>query len=522
MAGLLDELCKALTDLPDQEKTEAIRLAQEQTRHMQWLPNPGPQLQAYESEADELLYGGEPGGGKTDLLLGTALNCHRRSLILRRLNNEVEGLIDRMEEILGSPKGIKRAPPASYRTRERIMMFGGCQHFDDREKYRGVPKDFIGFDELPNFLEGQYTFIIAWARTTYPGQRVRTIATANPPNTEEGLWVNRRWAAWLDPNHPNPALPGELRWYTTIDGKDTEVEGPGPVMVNGVPILDDRGKQIHPRSRTFVPAELDDNPDLAETGYEATLSGLPEELRRTMKGGDFTAGVKDDQWQVFPSAWIEAAQSRWHESGRTAPMTALGVDIAQGGEDDTVLAPKHGSWFDHLHVVPGKKTPDGPTVAGMVFTTMRNGCEVILDMGGGYGGSTRDHLKQAFSPTLYNGSDTAQGLKDRTGALKFINIRAAAHWHLREALDPDYGSHLALPPDPELKADLAAVRWAMTPSGIKMESKEEIKKRIGRSPGRGDAVVMAHFARGKTNGTRLGIGTLQTRAITSSRTNRSR
>ena len=51
---------------------------------MAWVPNPGPQAQAFLCEADELFYGGEAGGGKTDLGIGLALSAHKRSLLLRR------------------------------------------------------------------------------------------------------------------------------------------------------------------------------------------------------------------------------------------------------------------------------------------------------------------------------------------------------------------------------------------------------------------------------------------------------
>ena len=50
---------------------------------------------------------------------------------------------------------------------------------------------------------------------------------------------------------------------------------------------------------------------------------------------------------------------------------------------------------------------------------------------------------------------------------------------------------LAICPDNELLADLTAPRWKMTVSGVQIEKKEEIEKRIGRSPDCGDAVVYA-------------------------------
>lgn len=469
--------------------------------------------------------GNSAGGGKTDLLIGAALSSHRRSLILRRLNGEVEGLIDRAVEIVGHSRGLKRSAPARWKFAEQIIMFGGCQHIEDKEKYRGNPKDLIAFDEITAFLRPQYEFIIGWARSTVKGQRVRVIAAGNPPTSAEGMWVIERWAPWLDPNHPNPALPGELRYFTTYEGRDFEVDGPGPVVINGVPLLDERGAQVFPKSRTFIPASLDDNPDLAETGYADTISGMPEELRRALKG-DFSVSHQDADFQLFKTAHIEAAMERWTEAGRDKPMDAIAADIAQGGIDRTAISRRHGTWFDHILTWPGKDTPTGAVVAGLIIMNRRNGAEIIIDMGGGYGGSTRDHLVISeddpsltqIKPTLYSGAMTAEAMKDRTGMLRFYNLRAAACWSLAEKLDPAHGSNLALPPDPELKAELAAFRWETRPgSKIFVKSKDEIKKELGRSPDKADALIMAAYARGKTTANYNAISGSMTRAITSGR-----
>jgi hypothetical protein len=42
-----------------------------------------------------------------------------------------------------------------------------------------------------------------------------------------------------------------------------------------------------------------------------------------------------------------------------------------------------------------------------------------------------------------------------------------------------------------LAVDLAAPRWKLTPRGIQVEAKDEIKQRIGRSPDEGDSLVYA-------------------------------
>ena len=103
------------------------------------------------------------------------------------------------------------------------------------------------------------------------------------------------------------------------------------------------------------------------TGYAAVLAGLPEELRRAYRDGNFAAGLKDHDFQVIPTAWIETAQRRWRPDGwRGVAMTAIGLDVAQGGADFTVLAARHGGWYAPLVRKPGHETRDGSAVAAAV------------------------------------------------------------------------------------------------------------------------------------------------------------
>lgn len=121
-------------------------------------------------------------------------------------------------------------------------------------------------------------------------------------------------------------------------------------------------------------------------------------------------------------------------------------------------------------------------------------CPVVVDVGGGYGGAAIKRLKaNNIEPTRFNGA-SASHKQSRDGAnLSFHKLRAEAWWRFREALRPDQpgGSPISLPDDPLVRADLAAPRWSLETRGVLVESKDDIRKRLGRSPDVGDAIVMA-------------------------------
>jgi hypothetical protein len=179
----------------------------------------------------------------------------------------------------------------------------------------------------------------------------------------------------------------------------------------------------------------------------------------------------------------------------------MGFDPAGGGSDAAELAYRYGGWFAPLVTATGAETADGSAMAAYVLKHRRDDCPVVIDMGGGYGGAVSMRLEDnglgardgaASKLVKFNGA-SASAARTKDGSLSFVNRRAEAYFRFREALDPDQpgGSVIALPPDPELRADLAAPTWSLRPNGIVLESKEDLRKRLGRSPGKADAVVMA-------------------------------
>lgn len=490
----LKDVIAALNGLPAAEREALAREALEATKEMVWVPNPGPQTLCYESLADETLFGGEPGGGKSQVLIGLALTSHDRSLLLRRTSKEASKFVGEIGDILGSRDCYSGKNDQWILADGKVIDHGGCQHEDDKQKYKGNPHDLIGFDELTDFTESQYMFIKMWNRSTKPGQRCRVVAASNGPSSAAGLWVVNRWAAWLDPKHPNPAQSGEIRWYIVDDdGKEVEVEGRGPYTV--------LGRQVEAVSRTFIHSRLDDNPDLAATNYGSQLMAQTGVNRQAYALGGFGAMLADDPWQGIPTEWVMQAIARWTpQPPMGVPMCSIGCDVAQGGTDESVLAPRHDGWFAKLETKPGKDTPTGAEVAGMVLAKRRDGCSIVIDVGGGYGADAYGHLKgnQIDNVVPYMGVKPSER-RTVDNLWKFANVRTQAYWQFREALNPDQpgGSPIMLPDDRLLIADLTAPTYWVQSNVLHLESKEEVTKRMGRSTDRGDAVVMSWYAGAK-------------------------
>ncbi len=469
-----------------------------------WRPLEGPQSQAYFSDADIIGYGGAAGGGKTDLACGKALTQHRKCMILRRVGTELTGVIDRLEELVGSRIGFN-GQNNIWRFKDRQIEFGATPNAGDETKYQGRPHDLLVFDEATNFLAMQVRFLLGWLRTTIPGQKCQALLTFNPPTSAEGRWVIEFFAPWLDKKFPNPALPGELRYAASLpadaqypNGRDLWVTDGRPfVLQGGEPCYEFDPKDypadeiIRPLSRTFIPSRITDNPYLLGTGYMSTLQALPEPLRSQMLKGDFTAGIEDDPWQVIPTTWVEAAMARWKMPNKLAPMDSVGVDVARGGKDKTVIARRHGMWFDRPDDHPGSATPNGPATAGLVVAAMRNFAVVHIDVIG-VGASPYDYLNDmpGVQAVGVNVSESPTRT-DRSGHLTFKNQRTQLWWLMREALDPVNNTGIALPPDSRLLADLCAPKWKLMGREIYVESRDEIIKRIGRSPDYASAYLLA-------------------------------
>ena len=209
--------------------------------------------------------------------------------------------------------------------------------------------------------------------------------------------------------------------------------------------------------------------------------------------GEFCSSEED---AVIPLSWADAAVARWRawaEDGQPEPdgVHTIGVDVARSGADRTVLAFRKGDVITHLRVSPKEDTmgTTGRVKAALDADPLAKAIVDTIGIGAGVFDRLRE---QGVKVEAFQASRKTVS-KDSTGQIRYANDRAAAWWGFRERLDPSRDPGLAIPDDPELLADLTSVHAkAMLSDGkLQIESKDDIRKRIGRSTDRADAVIQA-------------------------------
>ena len=199
---------------------------------------------------------------------------------------------------------------------------------------------------------------------------------------------------------------------------------------------------------------------------------------------------------VIPLSWINMSVDRfkkWDKEGRPELVgrRALGVDTARMGEDKTVIAVRQASALIEIHAYG--KLPTTSTVGNV--KTFSSGRYINIEMDGGLGAAVYDMLHadgvQLLRPIVVSGKTLK---RDKSGELRFANVRAAMWWNMREMLDPTNNENVMLPPNPTLISDLATPTWTtQRDATILIESKDSIKERIGRSTDYGDACCLAFW-----------------------------
>lgn len=200
---------------------------------------------------------------------------------------------------------------------------------------------------------------------------------------------------------------------------------------------------------------------------------------------------------IIPLGWVEAAIRRWHQWNDAGQPTlngrlVVGADIASTGTDATVLAHRIGHTVSKC---TEHRSADTMETTGNIVAQLGAPHSATVVDSIGIGAGVLDRLRELGKEVVgFSAQQSAGKMTDQSGEFMFVNKRAAAWWNLRELLDPSRGAVVALPDLELLKGDLATPKWRVTSSGkIQVESKDDLRKRLGRSTDYGDAVVMAFW-----------------------------
>lgn len=165
----------------------------------------------------------------------------------------------------------------------------------------------------------------------------------------------------------------------------------------------------------------------------------------------------------------------------TSPLV-IGLDIARFGDDATVFCFRKGRWCFKFEEYAKKDTVEIANIATNLIRELKP-ARLFLD-DGGVGGGVYDMLKdRGFGEIVRGVNFGARAIDDE----RYANRRAEMWDAVREWLT----GKVQLPKDDKLLDDLCSVNKKYDQKGrLQLESKDDVKKRLGRSPDKADALAL--------------------------------
>ena len=223
----------------------------------------------------------------------------------------------------------------------------------------------------------------------------------------------------------------------------------------------------------------------------------PDDLFRVKVRGMFPRVSED---VLIPYEWVELANERWKvlhaQNFKPRKSARLGVDVAGMGRDSSVICPRYGNYIPEFKVHQSGGKADHMLVAGMVRVYLYNSkARAFIDtIGEGAGVYSRLIELGCDNAISCKFSESAANLHDLTGQYEFANMRAYLHWKMREWLNPKNNFQPAVPPDDQFMEEVTSTKWKFQSNGkIIIESKDDIKEKIKRSPDKMDAVANTFY-----------------------------
>ena len=262
-------------------------------------PQPGKQYDFVSCKADIAIYGGAAGGGKSYALLLEAMRLtqdpHHRAVLFRKNATMLSGgggLVDESNELYPLAGGVfKQNPPKWTFPSGATIQMGHMAHKDTHLNWKGLQFTFAGFDELTDFSEESFFYMLSRLRCAKSDIKPYLRATTNPaPN-----WVAKLIEWWIDDDgYPIEARSGKIRYLVRFGGEN--------FMFASKKKAKEMFPKIEPNAFTFINAKLTDNKVLmrADPKYGSNLQALSSvDSARLLEGNWLVANTG----YIFNNNW---------------------------------------------------------------------------------------------------------------------------------------------------------------------------------------------------------------------------
>jgi predicted phage terminase large subunit-like protein len=251
----------------------------------------------------ELLYGGAAGGGKSDFLLMAALQFIDQpgysAIIFRRTFPQLaapeDGLLARAQEWLAPDPAFDgvdtiHGMPTRWKYKGGgTLSFSHMQYERDKYNHQGPSYQFIGWDELTQFTESQYTYLMSRLRRLEGSSVPLRVRSASNPGGEGHDWVKARLVAPENPTEDCLFIPAKLE-----DNEHVDAEEYRPTLM-----------LLHPfEQRQLLEGDWDARPPGSRFRREwfPIVEQTPVKFRKTVRYWDLAATEpkpgKDPDWTV--------------------------------------------------------------------------------------------------------------------------------------------------------------------------------------------------------------------------------
>ena len=417
------------------------------------------------ADEEQVLYGGEPGCGKSDALLVDALGLNvgaihspgYKALITRSTFPLLDQLVERSREIY--PSIFPNVNYKMFSQRDNVkqwefptgakIRFGYLAKDADKYQYSGPQFVYIGIDELTQLeLESTYRFMLTRNRNAY-GLKNYMRATCNPDGPGY-MWVKNYWS-----------IP-----YNGADTKKT------------ISIDVGNGK-TEPATLRFIRGRMKNNKYISESDYLKKLAQLPPKERERLMYGLWPDS--DESETLISSKSVRDAAERLITDVEPIGPIILGIDPSYKGKDGSVFCIRQGRLVLYLETMYNVDTIQ-QAIKAIKLIEKFDVDAVAVDFA--YGSGVYDQLRQLdYSHMIYLIHFNSKSINENL----YFNKRAEIYGMLANWIENEAPK---IPNNESLINQLEYVPYKFNLGKIKIKEKIEIKKILGKSPDQADALAL--------------------------------